>query len=56
VSDYTLDDRVRSPAEAMDFSSSLCVKTSSEFVIAGTTVCTELWNGVFLFMLQHPLI
>jgi hypothetical protein len=33
VSDYGLDDRaieVRSPAEAKDFSSNLCVQTSSE--------------------------
>jgi hypothetical protein len=33
VSDYGLDDRaigVRSPAEAKDFSSSLCVQTGSE--------------------------
>jgi hypothetical protein len=29
VSDYRLDDRVRSPAEAKDLSSSLCVQTSS---------------------------
>jgi hypothetical protein len=29
VCDYILDDRVRSPAEVKDFSSSLCVQTSS---------------------------
>jgi hypothetical protein len=30
MSDYRLDGRFRSPAEAKDFSSSLCVQTGSE--------------------------
>jgi hypothetical protein len=43
VSDYGLDDRaigVRSPAEAKDFSSSLCVQTGSEAHPASCTMGT----------------
>jgi hypothetical protein len=43
VSDYGLDDRaigVRSPAGAKDFSSSLCVQTSSEVHPASCTMGT----------------
>jgi hypothetical protein len=43
VSDYRLDDRVpgvRSPAEAKDFSSNLCVQTSSEAHSASCPVGT----------------
>jgi hypothetical protein len=43
VSDYGLDDRaidVRSPAEAKDFSSSLCVQTGSEAHPASCPVVT----------------
>jgi hypothetical protein len=48
VSDYGLDDReigVRSPAEAKDFSSSLCVQTGSE---AHPACCTMGTRGTFL--------
>jgi hypothetical protein len=44
VSDYGLNDRaieVRSPAEAMDFSSSLCVQTGSAAHPAFCTMGTE---------------
>jgi hypothetical protein len=44
VSDYGLDDRVievRFPAEAKDFSSSLCVQTGSEAHPASCTMGTE---------------
>jgi hypothetical protein len=41
VSDYRLDDRVRSPAEAKDFSSSLCVQTSSQAHPASCPVSTR---------------
>jgi hypothetical protein len=47
VSDYGLDDRaieVRSPAGAKDFSSSLCVQTSSE---AHPASCTMGTGGPF---------
>jgi hypothetical protein len=47
VSDYGLDDRaigVRSPAEAMDFSSSLCVQTGSG---AHPASCTMGTGGPF---------
>jgi hypothetical protein len=47
VSDYGLDDRairVRSPAEAKDFSSSLCVQTGSE---AHPASCTMGTGGPF---------
>jgi hypothetical protein len=43
VSDYGLDDRtieVRSPAEANDISSSLCVQTGSGVHPASCTMCT----------------
>jgi hypothetical protein len=43
VSDYGLDDRaieVRSPADAKDFSSSLCVQTGSEAHPASCTMGT----------------
>jgi hypothetical protein len=48
VSDYGLDDRAkdfRSPAEAKDFSSSLCVQTGSE---AHPASCTMGTGGPFL--------
>jgi hypothetical protein len=47
MSDYGLDDRtigVRSPAEAKDISSSLCVQTSSE---AHPASCTMGTGGPF---------
>jgi hypothetical protein len=47
VSDYGLDDRafeVRSPAEAKDFSCSLCVQTGS---VAHPTSCTMCSGGPF---------
>jgi hypothetical protein len=47
VSDYGLDDRaieVRSPAEAKDFSSSLCVQTGSG---AHPVSCTMGTGGAF---------
>jgi hypothetical protein len=40
VSDYSLDAGVRSPAEAKEFSSSLCVQSSSEAHPAFCTVGT----------------
>jgi hypothetical protein len=49
VSDYGLDDRatrVRSPADAKDFSSSLCVQTNSEAHPASHPVGTG-GEGVF---------
>jgi hypothetical protein len=62
VSEYGLDDRangVRSPAEAKDFSSSLCVQTSSEAHPASCTMGTggpfpgaKLGRGVTLT--AHP--
>jgi hypothetical protein len=45
MSDYELDDRaigVRSPAEAKDFSSNLCVQTGSEAHQASCTVVPEV--------------
>jgi hypothetical protein len=48
MSDYGLDDRaigLRSPAGAKDFSSSLCVQTSSE---AHQASCTMGTGGPFL--------
>jgi hypothetical protein len=41
VSDYRLDDRVRSPAETKEFSSNLCVHTGSEAHPASCTMGTE---------------
>jgi hypothetical protein len=45
VSDYRLDNWVRSPAEAKDFSSNLCVQTSSEAHLASYPVGT---GGLFM--------
>jgi hypothetical protein len=55
VSDYGLDDRaieVRSPAEAKDFSSSLCAQTNSEAHPASCPIGTggpfpggKAWHG-----------
>jgi hypothetical protein len=44
VTDYGLDDRVRSPTEAEDFSSSLCVQTGSG---AHPDSCTMGTGGSF---------
>jgi hypothetical protein len=54
VSDYGLDDRaigVRSPAEAKDFSSSLCVQTGSG---AHPASCTMGTGGPFPFAKARP--
>jgi hypothetical protein len=54
VSDYGLDDRaigVRSPAGADDFSSSLCVQTSSE---AHPASCTMGTGGPFPGVKARP--
>jgi hypothetical protein len=63
VSDYGLDDRAigfRSPAEAKDFSSSLCVQTGSRAHPASCTVGTGVLSpgvkrGRGVRLATHPL-
>jgi hypothetical protein len=55
VSHYILDNRVRSPAEATDFSSSLCVQTSSGVHPAPYPVGTVLKRGQVETLTTHAI-
>jgi hypothetical protein len=53
VSDYGLDDGVRSLAGAWDFSSSLCIQTSFDAHLASSPVGTE-GKGQPEYVADHP--